>query len=86
MGIYELQFFFEKSKNTCSLILCVQQEYEGKSMEKFSCMQPILLYKATIAPHIEYCSSMWFLAHLQKMRLKKIQNKSMRPILKQKQN
>jgi hypothetical protein len=27
--------FFEKSKNTCSLILCVEQESKGKSMKKF---------------------------------------------------
>jgi hypothetical protein len=41
--------FFEKSNNTCSLILCVQQESEGKSMKKFSCKQPIGKYNLFIA-------------------------------------
>jgi hypothetical protein len=42
--------FFEKFKNTCSLILCVQQESEGKTMKKISCKQPINeLWKYKIA-------------------------------------
>jgi hypothetical protein len=33
--------FFLKNPKTRVLILCVQQESEGKSMKKFSCKQPI---------------------------------------------
>jgi len=51
--------------------------------KKLTTSSKILLYKSTIATHIEYCSTMLFLANEgQKTRLQKMQNKIMRLILK----
>ena len=47
-----------------------------------SCENKIMLYKAIIAPHFEYCPSILFLANRQqKRRMQIIQNKAMRLIL-----
>jgi Reverse transcriptase (RNA-dependent DNA polymerase)/Endonuclease-reverse transcriptase len=54
-----------------------------RTSKKLSTQSKILLYKATIATHIEYCSTVLFLASDEQVkRLQRIQNKIMRLILR----
>jgi hypothetical protein len=74
---------FNKNMEKLQKIFCKKINFIRRLGSKLSKYSKTILYKAIILPHLDYCSSILFLANNSELNnLQKLQNRMMRTILR----